>query len=238
MECYRDGRQAHLKRNCHARSPVPRKSIQQKSHRDVKGASTLGNGFTGENKTASEVKIRNFPRGSGSTIPGKIYQNPTAITFDTGAEVSIVRKGLVRAEEVETIPESIRLKIVTGESTSIMLRVRHRALVVIEDDFIFGMDLVRRHRLTSDPVREVLRLGNEEFKLNQCCIETKPARLVAYQNCKHCDEVEQPKARFNRRKKTVIDDKWTTAGCRKDQEEDVDIGPLLRWKEDGVERPG
>ena len=24
---------------------------------------------------------------------------------------------------------------------------------------------------------------------------------------------------------------------RKDQEEDVDIGPLLKWKEDGVKRP-
>ena len=117
------------------------------------------------------------------------------------------------------------------------LRIRHRALVAsMEDDFILGMDLISRHGLTIDPVRKVLRFGNEEFKLNQRCIETKPARLIAYQNCKHCDEVEQPKALFNRRKKG--DDEWTTARCRKDQEEDKDIGPLLRWKEDGTERPG
>ncbi|KAJ3655097.1 hypothetical protein Zmor_014239 [Zophobas morio] len=85
----------------------------------------------------------------------------------------------------------------------------------VEDDFILGMDLISRIRLTIDPVREVLRLGNEEFKLNQRCTEAKPARLTAYQNCKHCDEVEQLKARFNRKKKA-----------------------LLRWKEDGMERPG
>ena len=40
--------------------------------------------------------------------------------IDTGAEVSIVRRGLVRAEDVEAVPEAIRLKIVTGESTPIM----------------------------------------------------------------------------------------------------------------------
>ena len=27
----------------------------------------------------------------------------------------------------------------------------------------------------------------------------------------------------------------TTAQLRKNQEEDVDIGPLLKWKEDGIE---
>ncbi|KAJ3643388.1 hypothetical protein Zmor_026101 [Zophobas morio] len=103
----------------------------------------------------------------------------------------------------------------------------------MEDDVILGMDL------TIDPVKEVLRLGNEEFKLNQRCIEAKPARLIAYQNYKHCDALEQPKARFNHMKKAVVeDDEWTTARCKMDQEEDEDIGPLLRWKEDGSERPG
>ena len=114
----------------------------------------------------------------------------------------------MRAEDVEHTPETIRLKIVTGESTSIIgeveveicvgqLRIRHRALVAnMEDDFILGMDLISRHGLTIDPVKKVLRLGNEEFELNQRCIEAKPARLVACQNCKHCDEVDQPKARF------------------------------------------
>ena len=157
----------------------------------------------------------------------------------------------MRAEDVEPIPETIRLKTVTGESTPVMgkasveicigqLRIRHRALVAsMEDDFILGMDLISRHGLTIDPVREVLRLGNEEFKLNQRSIEAKPASFIAYQNCKHCHEVEQREARFKSRNKAVVeDDKWTTARCRKDQEKGVDIGPLLRWKEDGVERPG
>ena len=88
-------------------------------------------------------------------------------------------------------------------------------------------------------MKEVLRLGIEEFKLNERCIEAKPARLIAYQNCKHCDEIDQRKTLFNRRKKAVVeDDQWTTVRFRKDQEEDVDIGSLLRCKENGVERPG
>ena len=53
MECYRYGRQEHHKRDCRARLPVSRKSTKQTSDRDVKGASTLGNGFAGENKAAS-----------------------------------------------------------------------------------------------------------------------------------------------------------------------------------------
>ena len=35
-----------------------------------------------------------------------------------------------------------------------------------------------------DPVEKVLRLGNEEFILNQRSIESKPVRLIACQNVK------------------------------------------------------
>ena len=148
------------------------------------------------------MKIRSFTRGSGSTIPDKIYGNPAALTIDTSAEVSIVRKWLVRAEDVEPIPEMIKLKTVTGESTpivgeaSVEFQTYGTLVASMKDDFILGMDLISRHGLTIDPVRKVLRLGNEEFKLNQRCIEAKPARLTAYQNCKHYGEVEQPKAQF------------------------------------------
>ena len=57
-------------------------------------------------------------------------------------------------------------------------------MVGIEDDFILGMDLISRHGLTVDPVEKVLRLGNEEFILNQCSIESKPVRLIACQYVK------------------------------------------------------
>ena len=156
--------------------------------RDAKKNNNLGIVFFGENKAASEVKIRSFTRGSGSTISGKIYENSSAIIIDTGAEVSTVRKGLVRVEDVEPVTEMIRLKTVTGESTPItseasveicigQLRIRHWALVAsMEDGFILEIDLIRCHGLTIDLVKDVLRLGNEEFKLNQRCIEAKPAR--------------------------------------------------------------
>ena len=77
----------------------------------------------------------------------------------------------MRAEDVQTIPETIRLKTVTGESTPIMgeasveigigqLRIRHRAVVAtMEDDLIWGRDLNSRHGLTVDPVRQVLCLA-------------------------------------------------------------------------------
>ena len=87
------------------------------------------------------------------------------------------------------------------------LRIRHRALVAsMEDDFILGMDLISRHGLTVDPVKEILCLGNEEFKMNQRCFEAKHVKFIPCQNCKHCDEVDQRKTRFNRRKKAVVED--------------------------------
>ena len=73
-------------------------------------------------------------------------------------------------------------------------QVRSSLIASIEDDFILVIDLISGDGLTTDPVKEALRLGNKEFKLNQCCTEAKSARLIAYQNCKHCDEVEQSKA--------------------------------------------
>ena len=63
----------------------------------------------------------------------------------------------MRAKDLATSSETIRLKTVTGESAPIMgqaeveiyigpLKIRYRALVAgIEDDFILGMDLISRH---------------------------------------------------------------------------------------------
>ncbi|KAJ3652194.1 hypothetical protein Zmor_018180 [Zophobas morio] len=46
------------------------------------------------------------------------------------------------------------------------------------------MDLISHHGMTVDPVEKVLRLGIEEFILNQGSIESKPVRLIACQNVK------------------------------------------------------
>ena len=71
------------------------------------------------------MKIRSFTRGSGTTIPGKINGTPAAIIIDTGAEVSIVRKGLVRTEDVETIPETIASPLsVTKEGNKYTKKVK------------------------------------------------------------------------------------------------------------------
>ena len=151
----------------------------------------MGDVLAGKNKAPREVKIGSFTKGSSPTIPGKINGNCVAITIDTGAEVSILRRGLLRAKDLRTIPETIRLKTVTGESTPVMgeteaeicigqLKKKHRSLVTnIEDDFILGMDLISCYGLRVDPLEKVLRLGNEEFILNQRSIKSKPVRLIA-----------------------------------------------------------
>ena len=57
-------------------------------------------------------------------------------------------------------------------------------------------------------------------------------------NCKQCDKIGQREMSFNCGRTVVVEDEeWTMAQLRKDREEDVDIGLLLKWKEDGVERP-
>ena len=98
----------------------------------------------------------------------------------------------MRVEDIKTISETMRLKTVTGESTPIMgetsveiyigqLRKRHRVFVAgMDDDFVFGMDLISHHRLTVVSVKELLRVENEEFKLNQRCIEAKYVRFLFY----------------------------------------------------------
>ncbi|KAJ3659195.1 hypothetical protein Zmor_010896 [Zophobas morio] len=154
-------------------------------------------------------------------MPGKINGTPIAITIDTSAEVSIIRLALVTAKVLATSSETIRLNTVSGESAPIMgqaeveidigqLKISHRALVAgMEDDFILGMDLISRHGLTVDPVEKVLRLGNEEFTLNQRSIESKPVRLITCQNMKVREfQLEQksnpdwPSALFNHQKES------------------------------------
>ena len=122
----------------------------------LKTSSTLGNVLVGNNKTPKQVKIGSFTKGSNPTIPGKINRTWVAITIDNniGVEVSVLRRELLRPKDLTTIPERIRLKTVTGESTPIMgeaeveicigqLKIKHRALVAnIEDDSILGMDFV------------------------------------------------------------------------------------------------
>ena len=58
-------------------------------------------------------------------------------------------------------------------------------------------------------------------------------------NCKYSEKIDQHQTPFNCGRTTVVeDDEWIAAQLRKDQEENVDISPLLKWKEDGIKRPG
>ncbi|KAJ3659394.1 hypothetical protein Zmor_011084 [Zophobas morio] len=96
-------------------------------------AITLGDVLAGKNKASREVKIGSFTKGSGPTIPGNINGTCVAITIDTGAEVSLLRRLLLVAKNVMSIPETIRLKIGTpimGEAEVEIcisqLKIKHR----------------------------------------------------------------------------------------------------------------
>ncbi|KAJ3643353.1 hypothetical protein Zmor_026070 [Zophobas morio] len=75
-----------------------------KCARKLKTASTFGDLLAGKNKVPREVKIGSLTKGSSPTIPGNIDENCVTITIDTGAEVSILRRGFLRAKDLRTIP--------------------------------------------------------------------------------------------------------------------------------------
>ena len=65
------------------------------------------------------------------------------------------------------------------------------------------MDLISRYGLTIDAVKEVLRLGNEELKLNQGCIDYKIDRLSEAQTLQRGGAAEstvQPQEASSRRR--------------------------------------
>ena len=78
-----------------------------KSAEKLKTASTLGDVLAGKNKASREVKMDSFTKGRSPTIPGNINGTCGAITIDTGAEVSILRRRLLRAKDLRTILETI-----------------------------------------------------------------------------------------------------------------------------------
>ncbi|XP_063907405.1 uncharacterized protein K02A2.6-like [Zophobas morio] len=57
--------------------------------------------------------------------------------------------------------------------------------------------------------------------------------------CKHCDRIDAEVGNLPVRR-TIFeqDEEWTTARLKREQEADDIIGPILKWKEEGVERPG
>ena len=99
------------------------------------------------------MKIGSFTKSSRPTIPGKINGTCVASTIETGAEVSILRKEVLRAKDLRTgesmpIMSKAEVQICIGQ-----LKIKHRALMAnIENDFILGMDLINCHGLTVDPV--------------------------------------------------------------------------------------
>ncbi|XP_063920746.1 uncharacterized protein LOC135135580 [Zophobas morio] len=85
-------------------------------------------------------------------------------------------RGILRAKDLRPMPETIRLKTVTGESTPIMG----------ESEVKICIDNKTAEDKTSGSrgYGECLCLGNEEFILNQRSIESKPVRLIVCQNVK------------------------------------------------------
>lgn len=46
------------------------------------------------------------------------------------------------------------------------LRIRHGILLDIDDDFIMGVDLIRKYEIAYDPEQRILKFGNESVVLS------------------------------------------------------------------------
>ncbi|UYV64922.1 K02A2.6-like [Cordylochernes scorpioides] len=118
-------------------------------------------------------------------------------TVDTGAMVSLIKKDVIRSAPTP-LRRGMMLKTVTGDTSPILggldveiclggIRFNHRVLVAeIDDEFILGMDILRRQDFTFDPTQGVLTLGSESFVLSKEGQKDEGVRLFACED-KHID---------------------------------------------------
>ncbi|UYV74060.1 K02A2.6-like [Cordylochernes scorpioides] len=118
-------------------------------------------------------------------------------TVDTGAMVSLIKKDVMRSAPTP-LRRGMMLKTVTGDTSPILggldveiclggIRFNHRVLVAeIDDEFILGIDILRRQDFTFDPTQGVLTLGSESFVLSKEGQKDGGVRLFACED-KHID---------------------------------------------------
>ncbi|KAH1021649.1 hypothetical protein HUJ04_011141 [Dendroctonus ponderosae] len=128
-------------------------------------------------KTPTIIKINSLG-GKSLTVAGRIQKKDIQITIDTGADVKIVRPDKLAEATIEPLRDQLALRSVTGEACPVNgeadvtigigggLEVQHKDWVAkIKDEFILGMDLIRKYGFSYDHKRNILKFGDEEFTL-------------------------------------------------------------------------
>ncbi|KAJ3645617.1 hypothetical protein Zmor_023259 [Zophobas morio] len=128
---------------------------------------------------------------------------------------------------------------------------RHRNVFASEEE-PFGKTNIVEHRINTgdtQPIRQAPRrlpLAKQEEAtklvdnmLRDGVIEESNSAWRPCGECKHCDRIDAEEGNLPVRR-TIFeqDEEWTTARLKREQEADDIIGPILKWKEEGVERPG
>lgn len=168
------------------RSEERRREVGKLSRVDVKGQSSTRNPVAPE--PVSYVASLHHQANS-IYVDGTIDSIPLKMLLDTGATKTIIRPDLVKKMGKSNLfPTKWRLRTATGEQATASgeidlnitvgnTSIKHRVLVAeVEDEFILGMDIMRKHGFKLDLKKGVMMVNEEELVLNPR--EENPARII------------------------------------------------------------
>ncbi|UYV63183.1 K02A2.6-like [Cordylochernes scorpioides] len=181
-----------------SKEAVHRQTARPETTGKLNSANVMGQPLAVVNPPHNIVSIREIKR-TYDTLMIEIFVNSIRrkATVDTGAMVSLIKKDVKRPAPTP-LRRGMMLKTVTGDTSPILggldveiclggIRFNNRVLVAeIDDEFILGMDILRRQDFTFDPTQGVLTLGSESFVLSKEGQKDEGVRLFACED-KHID---------------------------------------------------
>ena len=112
------------------------------------------------------------------TLEGEIDGHMKTITLNTGTAVSLIKRRPSNPGRIQPLLKNTILRTVTWDSAPVHEEadinitlgckiINHRTMVAdIEDDFIFGMNVIKQYSFSFDPIMNTVKFGNEEFVLS------------------------------------------------------------------------
>lgn len=183
---------------------------------------------------------------------GKFILDTDASKVGIGAVLSQVQDGEEKVIEyyskVLTKPER-NYCVTRKELLAIVKSVDHFHKYLYGREFLIRTDhaalswLLRLKNPEGQVARWMERLQQYDFKIqhrpgrhhnNADALSRRPCG-----ECKHCRKVDEREGTVDIRAVTITQsEEWTAEKVRTAQQEDSDVGPLLKWKEENRQRPG